>query len=170
MTTNFGSESVVDLRLIKIGTKSIYQRKIINADGSEVWQDEVVAAETCEDFNPHTEVAHSAESCVFDKIDSETHFKPNDFPGVNTDVLIRKEIQKIRNTISIDKELVQDYMDRLIKLHAILIRITGTSPETILDGHYTCLDKLKKNTALREAVLLIIDVVGEPWLSIKDKI
>ena len=168
--TNFGRESIKDIRIVEKDNKTIYEEKKI-VDGKEVWSvvktvvDEIVAKE----FEPHTEQFSPSQNPISDLI-AKTAFIPHDFKGVNTDVLIKKTIEDMKKTTHVDRELLQNYMDRLIKLHAILIRITGVTPETILAGNATQLDKLRKNSALREAVLLIIDVVGDPWDKVKDKI
>lgn len=177
--TNFGSESVMDLRLVKIGEDDVWQRKIVNEKGVIVWIDvektktgiddvKTEAVKIDSEFYPHTDIVKKEKT---DNFASETLFKPQEISGVKTDVLIRKSIDDARKSFYYcDRKLMEDYMDRLIRLHAVLIRITGVTPETILKGHETNIDKLSKNSALREAVLLLIDIVGEPWTSVKDKI
>lgn len=169
--TNFGTDSVMDIRIARVGNKDVYQRKIIE-NGVVKWIDTDAEVDNIvEEFSPSTDIAHKAESeAAFSAV--ETKFVPADYKGVNTDVLIRKNIKETKATLARDPnadKLMQDYMDRLIKFHAMLIRFVG-SPEDIMNGNHTSIDKLKKNPALREAILLLIDVVGEPWTQIKNKI
>jgi hypothetical protein len=171
--TNFGSESVLDVRLVNVGGKDIYQRKqIIN--GKALWVDVEVATDfvdtddaDTEEFNPLTDFKEVPDVKT-DRVPS-TMFAPQELKGVRTDPLIRKSLDDMR-TIAVDQKLFQEYMDRFIRLHAILIRIVGGTPEDIMNGKHTSIDKLKKNSALREAVHLIIDVIGEPWASCKSKL
>jgi hypothetical protein len=164
--TNFGSESVQDIRCIQIGNKDVYQRKVV-VNGNTQWVDVKTAVEEIDthEFEPHTDVNQKPASSISERFQG-TSFKPQDLKGVKTDPLIKKELDQMK-AILVDKELLENYMDRIIKMHAILIRIIGASPETILAGNHTQIDKLKKNTALREAVLLFIDVVGDPWTQVK---
>lgn len=164
--TNFGSESVQDIRCIQVGNKDVYQRKVM-VNGNTQWIDVKTAVEEIDthEFEPHTDISQKKPSSISERFQG-TSFKPQDLKGVKTDPLIKKELEDLK-AILVDKELLANYMDRLIKMHAILIRIIGASPETILAGHHTQIDKLKKNSALREAVLLFIDVVGDPWTQVK---
>lgn len=164
--TNFGTDSVQDIRCVQIGNKDVYQRKVV-VNGVTQWVDvkTVVDEIDTHEFEPHTDINVVPNASITERF-QDTAFKPQDLKGVKTDVLIKKELEEMKSVL-VDKELLQNYMDRLIKMHAILIRIIGASPETILAGHHTQIDKLKKNSALREAVLLFIDVVGDPWTQVK---
>lgn len=155
MSTTSQNASVLDIRFIQRDGKQVYQKQMM-VNGVPEWKD----VETIVEDDKHFMARFSGTDMV-----------PHDMPkDIETSILVKKALDKqkidfIKETgyipKTLDLKLVERYMDQLIRIHALLIRVLGT-PESILQSK-TKNEALSKNTALREFILLLIDVVGNPW-------
>jgi len=139
-------KSVINMKWVIVNGRNVLQQLVRYSDGITEWQnvDEPAHASTEE----------------FESRFNDTQTIPLDLDPVKTDVLTPKE----NKDTDIRGQLLVDHMDKLLKLHALLIRFTGGQPADIV-AEKRVID-FKSNTALRECVILLIGIVGEPWTDV----
>jgi hypothetical protein len=139
-------KSVINWRWVIINGRNVMQQLVRFSDGRTEWQS-------------MDEPAHISTE-EFEARFNDTETIPADFNQTNTDVLVAKETKynDIRGNLLIE------HMDKILKLHALLIRFTGGQPADIV-AEKRVID-FKSNTALKECVILLIGIVDEPWTDV----
>lgn len=136
-------ESVLNIRWNLVNGKNILQQQVRYADGSVKW----------------INVEEQEQTKEFEARFKGTVTIPLDLPQVSTDPLFKKCDDK--NKPDVRNQLLEEYMDKLIKIHALLIRIVGSQPQDIVN-HKQYID-FKNNSAIRETVVVLINIIGDPW-------
>lgn len=117
---------------------------------------------------PHAPSKNEIKSITERFDDTET--VPNSVRVINTSPLVNKAVAKeiavLENSPDIVHQMLTQYIEKILSFHAMLIRVVGT-PESLAERSEP-LDI--KNSALREYVLLQMNILGGPWDHVKNKI
>lgn len=101
---------------------------------------------------------------------TKTEKIPDDLTTVNTSPLISKavakEIEQMEKAPDVIQEMLTHYIEKILALNALLLRVVG-SPETLAQRT----EPLRiKDSGFCEYIHLQMDVLGGPWLAVKNKV